>query len=294
MLRDLLRPTPEAVRWPDSLADAVRTRGFAREVEMLLDRARERGVDAAQLARIGADTDRPEWQAAARFLEDYLTILDAESAVDYADLLVRAVALADQPAVRSELRAAGPGCSSTSTRTPTPRQVALLRALAGDGRNLVVVGDPDQAIYGFRGADVRGILDFPDTFRTRDGAPAPVVALQTTRRFGPALLEASRRDRHLAAHDGRPCPRRRSPPSASRSRWRGRWAPARWRSCTSTPPAPRSSTSLTGSAGPTSRTGSAGPTWRSWSAADAPRSRACAGPSPRPASRWRWPPTTPR
>ena len=34
-----------------------------------------------------------------------------------------------------------------------PAQEALLHALAGDGRELIVVGDPDQSIYGFRGAD---------------------------------------------------------------------------------------------------------------------------------------------
>ena len=73
-----------------------------------------------------------------------------------------------------------------------PAQVRLLQAVAGDGRNVVVVGDPDQSIYAFRGAEARGILDFPDRFRTADGAPAPVLALATTRRFGPALLAASR------------------------------------------------------------------------------------------------------
>src|SRR5687767_15839667 len=73
-----------------------------------------------------------------------------------------------------------------------PSQVALLRALAGGGRNLVVVGDPDQSIYGFRGADVRGILDFPAEFRTADGSQAAVIALGTTRRFGSRLLRASR------------------------------------------------------------------------------------------------------
>src|SRR4029077_17903836 len=74
-----------------------------------------------------------------------------------------------------------------------PAQEALLRALAGDGRDLVAVGDPDQSIYAFRGADVRVVTSFPDRFRGRDGAPAPVVALRACRRSGPVLLAASRR-----------------------------------------------------------------------------------------------------
>jgi superfamily I DNA/RNA helicase/RecB family exonuclease len=57
---------------------------------------------------------------------------------------------------------------------------------------VVVVGDPDQSIYAFRGAEARGILDFPDLFRTAAGERAPVVALGQTRRFGPRLLAASR------------------------------------------------------------------------------------------------------
>ena len=55
------------------------------------------------------------------------------------------------------------------------------------------MGDPDQSIYAFRGADVGGILRFPEQFRvagTRE--PAPVVELRTCRRSGPVLLAASR------------------------------------------------------------------------------------------------------
>src|ERR671929_78130 len=52
--------------------------------------------------------------------------------------------------------------------------------------------DPDQSIYAFRGAEARGLLDFPDRFRTEDGSPAPVLPLATTRRFGNAVLAASR------------------------------------------------------------------------------------------------------
>ena len=193
VLRDLLRPTPEAVRWPASMADAVRTRGFAREVQLLLNRARERGLTGDQLAAIGTAAGRPEWEAAGQFLEQYLTILDDQSSLDYADLVARAVALAQHPTVRAGLRRRYSWVFVDEYQDTDPGQVALLQAIAGDGRNLVVVGDPDQSIYGFRGAEVRGILDFPTEFRTIDGAPAPVVALQTTRRFGPDLLAASRR-----------------------------------------------------------------------------------------------------
>src|SRR3954452_14890007 len=84
----LLRPSPEAVAWPDSMADAVRTRGFAREVQLLLARARERGVSGARLAALGAEVGRPEWVSAGRFLDQYLDVLDAESTVDYPDLNV--------------------------------------------------------------------------------------------------------------------------------------------------------------------------------------------------------------
>ncbi|WP_313410132.1 UvrD-helicase domain-containing protein, partial [Aeromicrobium sp.] len=59
------------------------------------------------------------------------------------------------------------------------------------GRDLVVVGDHDQAIYGFRGADPAAITRFPAQFATA-GAPAPTIALTTTRRFGPRILEAAR------------------------------------------------------------------------------------------------------
>ncbi len=193
VIGELLTPTAEAVRWPDAYAEAVRTRGFSREVQLLLSRARERGLAGPDLEALGLAHDRPEWVAAGRFLEQYLEVLDHTSALDYADLVVRAVGLARRPEVQADLRRRYRWVFVDEYQDTDPAQVALLRAVAGDGRNLVVVGDPDQSIYGFRGADVRGILDFPAAFPTREGAPAPVVALQTTRRFGPVLLAASRR-----------------------------------------------------------------------------------------------------
>ena len=74
-----------------------------------------------------------------------------------------------------------------------PAQEELLVQLAGDGRELVAVGDPDQSIYAFRGADVGALRRFPDRFRAPDGSPARVAALRFSRRSGPVLLAASRR-----------------------------------------------------------------------------------------------------
>ncbi len=192
VLRELLTNAPESVTWPDELRAAVGTRGFASEVQAVLSRAREKRLDAAALQKLGSEEGRLDWVAAGQFMEQYLTNLDSQSAIDYANLVFEAVNIAAHPDVLPQLRARYSHVFVDEYQDTDPSQVALLRALAGDGRNLVVVGDPDQSIYAFRGAEVRGILEFPDIFRQRDGSPAPVVALGATRRFGSRLLRASR------------------------------------------------------------------------------------------------------
>jgi len=186
VLRELLTDNPEAVTWPESLTSALGTRGFTREVHAVLSRAREKGLDPAGLSALGAANGLPEFVAAGLFLEQYLTILDNLGATDYPDLIRRAVITAE--AHRDELRARFSHVFVDEYQDTDPGQVALLRALAGDGRNLTVVGDPHQSIYGFRGADVRGILDFPGQFPTSTGERAPVLVLRRTRRFGSRLL----------------------------------------------------------------------------------------------------------
>jgi superfamily I DNA/RNA helicase/RecB family exonuclease len=194
-LRDLLANSRAVgtVDWPPGLDAALATRGFAREVHAVLSRARELGLSPDDLTRIGRGADRPEWAAAGQFMEEYLTVLDFEGALDYAELIHRAVLLAESGDVRDDLRRRFAAIFVDEYQDTDPSQVRLLQALAGDGRDLVVVGDPDQSIYAFRGADVRGILEFPAAFPTADGSRAPVVALGTTRRFGSRLLTVSRR-----------------------------------------------------------------------------------------------------
>ncbi len=191
VLQELLSDAPESVAWPDALRRAVGTRGFAAEVQAVLSRAREKGYDGHDLHRLGVESLLPEYVAAGHFLDQYLTVLDNQGAVDYADLIRRAVIEAETH--RDELRDQFRHVFVDEYQDTDPGQVALLRALAGDGRNLIVVGDPHQSIYAFRGADVGGILDFPKTFPQTDGSRADVLALPTTRRFGARLLRASQR-----------------------------------------------------------------------------------------------------
>ena len=192
ILQELLAGNRDTALWPSSLDQAVATRGFAREVQEVLSRAREKGLDPLDLKELGDAADAPELAAAALFMQQYQVILDDQSLIDYPELIYRAVLLSEQPAVRADLRARFSHVFVDEYQDTDPSQVRLLRALAGDGRDLTVVGDPDQSIYAFRGAEVRGILDFPRAFPHTDGTPAGTVALRVTRRFGPRLLRLSR------------------------------------------------------------------------------------------------------
>ncbi|MER5800387.1 ATP-dependent helicase [Streptomyces mirabilis] len=198
-VRELLAGQPDLerlglahVRWPDELRACLTTRGFADEVRAVLARSRELGLSPDALTAFARRIGRPDWGAAAAFLAEYLDVLDLQGVLDYAELVHRAVLLAGRPGVAERLAAQYDAVYVDEYQDTDPAQVRLLHALAGGGRNLVAFGDPDQSIYAFRGADVNGILDFPDAFPRADGRPAPVEVLRTSRRSGAALLTATR------------------------------------------------------------------------------------------------------
>ncbi|MGA9715679.1 MAG: ATP-dependent helicase, partial [Aeromicrobium sp.] len=177
--------------WPERLHPALRTRGFAAELQGLMAAASTQDLGSADLADLADDAGQQEWAAAAAFFEEYNQVLALQNKSDYTDVVVQAVRLLREHDVRAELRSRFRLVVVDEYQDTDPLQVQLLHELAGDGRDLVVVGDPDQSIYTFRGADVRGILDFPRSFGA-PGAPAPTIALGTTRRFGPRILAATR------------------------------------------------------------------------------------------------------
>ena len=181
----------ESVSWPRSLHAALPTRGFTDEVRALLARARSLGFDANDLRQVAADRD--DWAAAAEFMAEYLDVIDGRGVVDYSELVARAVAYAESPVGRERLRKSYDLVLVDEYQDTDPAQERLLQAIAGSGRDLVVVGDPDQSIYAFRGAEVQNILSFPDRFHHSDGRPASVFVLRTSRRCAPEILDASRK-----------------------------------------------------------------------------------------------------
>jgi superfamily I DNA/RNA helicase/RecB family exonuclease len=196
-VRRMLRGEAEdgGTRWPPGLRPGLATRGFAEEVRDLLLRAAERGLDGRGLRQLGQLRRRDDWVAAAAFLDRYAARFDLAPvpAYDYAEIVRIAAALLGRDDIRQRERAAYDVVLVDEYQDSDPAQESLLLALAGDGRELIAVGDPDQSIYAFRGADVRALTEFPDRFRTAAGHPAPVIALRTCRRSGPVLLAASRR-----------------------------------------------------------------------------------------------------
>ncbi|HJQ86191.1 MAG TPA: ATP-dependent DNA helicase [Propionibacteriaceae bacterium] len=193
-VREVLRGSLETQRpqWPESLARAFPTRAFAGEVRAVLARARQLGMDPDDVMTAGHNTDRAEWVSLGAFFDEYLDVLDAEGVLDYAELVHRSRILLSRPEIATTLRSEIDCVFVDEYQDTDPSQVRLLQVVAGGGRDVVAVGDPDQSIYAFRGAEARGILDFPELFRTRRGAPAAVLALNRTHRFGSALLAASR------------------------------------------------------------------------------------------------------
>ncbi len=186
MVRTLLEGQREirSIRWPDDLRAALTTRGFADEVRAVLARARELGLGPAALDAFASRIGRPDWKAAAAFLAEYLDVLDMQGTLDYAELLHRAVLLAERT---PGLAAAYDVIYVDEFQDTDASQLRLLRALAGPGGTLVAFGDPDQSIYAFRGADINNILDFEGAF-----PGAAVRALTVGRRSASAVLAATR------------------------------------------------------------------------------------------------------
>ncbi len=109
------------------------------------------------------------------------------NAMDFDDLLVRSVNVLELfPEVRRAYQDAFRQILVDEYQDTNTVQYRWLELLAGERRNLTVVGDPDQSIYGFRGADIHNILSFEQQF-----PDAKVVKLEQNYRSTQTILDAA-------------------------------------------------------------------------------------------------------
>ena len=217
VIRDLLAGDG-AGAWPASLHAALATDGFATELRDLMARCAERGVEPAQLVKLGKQHRRPEWTAAGRFAQQYEQVMLLRAAVGTAapqattpalgaaELVGAALeAFAADPELLAEARSRIRLLLVDDAQQLDPQAARLVRVLAAGVQSTVIAGDPDQAVYGFRGAEPAALL----------GDEAPAVALMTSHRCAPAVaaavsavagrlpgLRATRRLEGTGAHPG--------------------------------------------------------------------------------------------
>jgi DNA helicase-2/ATP-dependent DNA helicase PcrA len=126
-------------------------------------------------------------QTVADVYDLYQRRLFASNAVDFDDLLMLTVDVLERfPEARGRWQKAFRYVLVDEYQDTNHAQYRLLQLLADKHRNVFAVGDPDQSIYAFRGADIRNILEFE-----RDFGGAQVIALEQNYRSTNAVLRAA-------------------------------------------------------------------------------------------------------
>jgi len=150
----------------------------------LISRAKDEVITAEDQAR-AAGTHHEELAAQIRVRYD--AFLEQNKALDFDDLLMRTVWLFDRhPEVLEKYQTRFKYIMVDEYQDTNRAQYLMVRHLASQRRNLAVVGDDDQSIYQFRGADVRNILSFE-----HDYPDAQIVKLEQNYRSTQVILDAA-------------------------------------------------------------------------------------------------------
>ena len=147
-------------------------------------------------------------QTVADVYAEYQKRLFASNAVDFDDILMLTVDVLERfPEARTRWQKAFHWVLVDEYQDTNHAQYRLLQLLAGRHNNVFAVGDPDQSIYAFRGADIRNIMEFE-----RDFPGTQTIALEQNYRSTNAILEAAnaviennteRKPKHLFSELGR-------------------------------------------------------------------------------------------
>ncbi|MEV0109158.1 PD-(D/E)XK nuclease family protein [Nocardia sp. NPDC050799] len=184
--------------WPRRLQPALGLTGFADELRDLMLRATERGLGPEDLIDLGRRRDRPDWIAAGDFASRYEQAMllrwsvgvaapeASAPALNAAELVGAALdALAGDPELLAAERARLRCLLVDDAQHLDPQAALLVRVLAAGAGTTMIAGDPDQAVYTFRGADSR--------FLTEDFPPGRRIVLYGNHRSGPAITTATAR-----------------------------------------------------------------------------------------------------
>jgi DNA helicase-2/ATP-dependent DNA helicase PcrA len=145
---------------------------------------RMEGPDAVAASAAGWN---PRDEKIAKIYEYYLKALKESNAFDFDDLLLKTVEVFEQSErVRQKYANQFRFVMVDEYQDTNRPQYLLIRRLAEIHRNLCVVGDPDQSIYKWRGADLRNILDFEQDF-----GEATIVKLERNYRSTQIILDAA-------------------------------------------------------------------------------------------------------
>lgn len=170
-------------------------------------------------AEYASDVDRMRDIAQLELLVDLAAEYDAakrlRGAVDYADQVVLALhAVRARPAAIDELRARFRVVLLDEYQDTSVVQTDLLAELFA-GAPVMAVGDPNQSIYGWRGASASNLREFRPRFRRRDGEPAARFTLATSWRNGTRILDAANTLVGASTGEGAEVPTLEARPGAS-------------------------------------------------------------------------------
>src|SRR2546429_2097314 len=155
-----------------------------RSVQAAISAAKNRGEDAESYTARAQFIDERR-ASIARVFQLYEERLHRNNALDFDDLLIKAVRLLrDVPDVRDRYNDRFRYLLVDEYQDTNQLQFALIRLLTEKQQNICVVGDPDQSIYRWRGADITNILKFEEHFRA-----AKVIRLEENYRSTQNILD---------------------------------------------------------------------------------------------------------
>lgn len=118
----------------------------------------------------------PSIASLGRMLQEYRTILTEANLMDFSSIQIEAYRLlCDNEGILNELRSAITHIMVDEYQDTNYIQEQLVFLLAGERKNICVVGDDDQGLYRFRGATIRNILEFPQKFANGECRIIPLV-----------------------------------------------------------------------------------------------------------------------